>query len=66
MRPNLRQIDETVDLPQEVIVRDMTLKAEAAEQRLLQHPPLPHHGVSRRFAAKSQSAARRAANKRSF
>jgi hypothetical protein len=28
MRPNLRQIDETVDLAQEVIARDMTLKAK--------------------------------------
>ena len=29
MRPNLRQIDEAVDLAQEVIAWDMTLKAEA-------------------------------------
>src|SRR5215472_1723613 len=58
MRPNLRQIDEAVDLAQEVIVRDMTLKAEAVEQRLLHHPPFAHHGVSPRFAAKSESAAR--------
>ena len=40
MRPNLRKIDEAVDLAQEVIARDMTLKAEAVEQRLLHHPPL--------------------------
>ena len=46
MRPNRRQIDEAVDLAQEVIVRDMTLKAEAVEQRLLHHPPFAHHGVS--------------------
>ena len=31
MRPNFRQIDEAVDLAQEVIVRDMTLKAEAVD-----------------------------------
>jgi hypothetical protein len=41
--PNFRQIDEAVDLAQEVIVRDMTLKAEAVEQRLLHHPPFAHH-----------------------
>jgi hypothetical protein len=29
-----------------MIVRDMTLKAEAVEQRLLHHPPFAHHGVS--------------------
>jgi hypothetical protein len=29
MRPNLRQLDEAIDLAQEVIVRDMTLKAES-------------------------------------
>jgi len=43
MRPNLRQIDETVDLAQEVIALDMTLKAKAVERRLLHHPPLAHH-----------------------
>jgi hypothetical protein len=59
MRPNLRQIDEAVDLAQEVIVRDMTLNAEAVEQRLLHHPPLAHHGVRPRFTVKSESAARR-------
>ena len=59
MRPNLRQIDEAVNLAQEVIVRDMTLKAEAVEQRLLHHLPFAHHGVSPRFAVKSESAARR-------
>ena len=52
MRPNRRQIDEAVDLAQEVIVRDMTLKAEPVEQRLLHHPTLAHHGVSPRFAVK--------------
>jgi hypothetical protein len=29
MRPNPRQIDEAVDLAQELIARNMTLKAEA-------------------------------------
>src|SRR3984957_14764677 len=58
MRPNFRQIDEAVDLAQEVIVRDMTLKAEAVEQRLLHHPPFAHHRVSPRFTVKSESAAR--------
>jgi hypothetical protein len=46
MRPNLRQIDDAIDLAQEVVFRDMTLKVEAIEQRLLHHPPLAHHGVS--------------------
>src|ERR1700735_1604232 len=58
MRPNFRQIDEAVDLAQEVIVRDMTLKAEAVEQRLLHHPPFAHHRLSPRFTVKSESAAR--------
>src|ERR1700729_175661 len=58
MRPNFRQIDEAVDLAQEVIVRDMTLKAEAVEQRLLHPPPFAHHRVSPRFTVKSESAAR--------
>ena len=40
MRPNIRQVDEAIDLAQEVIARVMTLKAEAVEQRLLHHPPL--------------------------
>jgi hypothetical protein len=57
MRPNLRQIDEEVDLAQEVIARDMTLKAKAVEQRLLHHQPLAHHAVSPRFAVKIESAA---------
>src|SRR5277367_145120 len=40
MRPNLGQIDETVDLAQQVIVRDAPIEAEAVKQRLLHHPPL--------------------------
>src|SRR3984885_11395845 len=47
-----------IDLAQEVVFRDMTLKVEAIEQRLLHHPPLAHHSVSPRFAMKSESAAR--------
>src|ERR1700733_7677141 len=39
MRPNLGQ----VDLAQQMIVRDMPLKVEAVEQRLLHHPPFAHH-----------------------
>jgi transposase len=46
MRPNFRQIDEAIDLAQEVIAWDMTLKAEAVKQRLLHHPTFAHHGVS--------------------
>jgi DNA-binding NtrC family response regulator len=57
MRPNLRQIDEAVDLAQEVVVRDMPLKAEAVQPRLLHHPPFAHHDMSPRFAVKSESAA---------
>ena len=52
------QIDKTVDLAKQVIVRDMPLNAEAVEQRLLHYSPLAHHGVSPRFAVKSESAAR--------
>ena len=40
MRPNLGQVDETVDLAQQMIVGDMPLKAKAVEERLLHHPPL--------------------------
>jgi hypothetical protein len=58
MRPNFRHVDEAVDLAQEVIVRDMTLKAEAVEQRLLHHPPFAHHRLSPRFTVQSESAAR--------
>ena len=43
MRPQIRQVDETVDLAKHVIVGDMPLEAEAVEQRLLHHPPLAHH-----------------------
>ena len=40
MRSNLGQVEEPVDLAQQMIVRDMPLKAEAVEQRLLHLPPL--------------------------
>jgi hypothetical protein len=43
VRSNLGQVEEPVDLAQQMIVRDMPLKAEAVEQRLLHHPPLAHH-----------------------
>ena len=43
MCPNLGQVDEPIDLAKQVTVRDMPLKAEAVEQRLLHHPPFPHH-----------------------
>jgi hypothetical protein len=39
MRPNLGQVDEPIDLAKQVTVRDMPLKAEAVEQRLLHHLP---------------------------
>ena len=35
MRPNLGQVDETVDLAKQVTVRDAPLQTEAVEQRLL-------------------------------
>jgi hypothetical protein len=43
VRTNLGQVDEPIDLAQQMIVRDMPLKAEAVEKRLLHHPPLAHH-----------------------
>ncbi len=43
VRPNLRQVDEPIDLAQQMIVRHMPLKTEAVEQRLLHYPPLAHH-----------------------
>jgi hypothetical protein len=38
-----------------VTVRDMPLKAEAVEQRLLHHPPLAHHRQNPRFIEKTES-----------
>jgi hypothetical protein len=43
MRPNLGQVDETIDLAQQVIVWDAPLQTEAVKQRLLHHPPFAHH-----------------------
>jgi hypothetical protein len=52
------QIDETVDPAKEVIVADMPLKAEAVEQRLLDHPPLAHHRPNLlRFEGQKQAGA---------
>jgi hypothetical protein len=46
MRPQIGQIDETVDFAKQVTGRDVPLKAKAVEQRLLHHPPLTHHRLS--------------------
>src|SRR5208282_4110787 len=43
MRPQIRQVDKTVDLAKHVRVGDVPLEAEAVKQRLLHHPPLAHH-----------------------
>jgi hypothetical protein len=43
VRPQIRQVNETVDLAKHVIVGDVPLEAEAVKQRLLHHPPLAHH-----------------------
>jgi len=45
-----RQIHEPVDPPQQVIVRDVALQAEAVKQRLLHHRPLAHHRPASRPA----------------
>ena len=55
MRPDLRKVDEPVDLAKQVIVRDMPFQAEAVEQRLLHHPPFAHHRDSPRFIEKTKS-----------
>ena len=41
MRPNLGQVDETVDLAQQVIVRDAPLQTEAVKQPLASHAVRP-------------------------
>jgi hypothetical protein len=41
MRPDLRKVDKPVDLAKQVIVRNMPLKAEAVEQRLLKTKFVP-------------------------
>src|SRR6202042_274986 len=43
MRPNLRKVDEPINLAKQMTVRDMPLEAEAVKQRLLHHTPLAHH-----------------------
>src|SRR6266581_4832882 len=55
MRPDLRKVDEPIDLAKQVIVRDMPLEAEAVEQRLLHQPPFAHHRKSPRFIEKTES-----------
>jgi hypothetical protein len=37
------KIDEPINRAQQMILRHMTLKAEAVEQRFLHHRPLAHH-----------------------
>ncbi len=51
------QIDETVDPPQQMIVRNVALQAEAVEQRLLHHRPLTHHGSPPALRTTSESEA---------
>jgi hypothetical protein len=41
VRPQIRQVEETVDLAKHVIVGHVPLETEAVEQRLLHHPPSP-------------------------
>src|SRR5271166_3079064 len=55
MRPDLRKVDEPIDLAKQVIVRDMPFQAEAVEQRLLHQPPFAHHRESPRFIEKTES-----------
>ena len=44
--PHLRQIDEAVDRPQEMIARHMRIEREVVEQRTLFDLPLSHHQLS--------------------
>ena len=56
--PNVRQIDEPIDLAQHVTAWDVPLQAEAIEQRFLHHPPFAHHRpISRRPGEVNQDAA---------
>ncbi len=57
MPPDPRKVHKPVDLAQQVIVRDMALKAEAVEQRLLHHPPLAHHRPNLPLLSRTESAA---------
>ena len=58
MPPNLRKVDEPVDLAKQVIVGDMPLEAEAVEQRLLHHRRSPIIGRSSRAPAEENQASR--------
>jgi hypothetical protein len=44
MLAQLGAVDKAVDAPQEVIGRDVILKAELIKQALLHHQTLAHHG----------------------
>ena len=55
MLADVPQIDEPVDRAQQMIRRDMVLKAEAVEQRLLHHRPLTHHRPVSRFETSIES-----------
>jgi hypothetical protein len=37
------EVDEPINRPQQMILRNVILKAEAVEQRFLHHRPLAHH-----------------------
>jgi hypothetical protein len=50
MLAEVGEINEVVDSPQEMIIGNMALKAEAVEQRLLHHRPLAHHRLASRLA----------------
>ena len=41
MRPNVRKVDEPVNLAKQVTVGDVPLQTEAIEQRLLHHTRTP-------------------------
>ncbi len=55
MLADARQGDEPVDRAQQVIRRDMILKAEAVKQRLLHHRPLAHHQLVSRIDTSIES-----------
>src|SRR5215469_4139821 len=54
-RPELAQIDEEVDPPQQMVNRHMALEGELVEQRSLFSPSLAHHQSSSRFDRASES-----------
>ena len=55
MLADVRQINEPVDQAQQVIRRDMILKAKAVEQRFLHYRPLAHHRLISRFSRSIES-----------